>query len=365
MKKNILVTGVGGPTPRSFVRAVKLFGGEAGKEFDFIGVDCNPRCYGLYAMDLFSKTFIVPRADAKNYWEKINQVIEENEIEGAIILPEVEVLEWAKNSGNLKKKIKLHLPDYNLAKKLINKHTLHLALKDSDYIPKFFQLNPEKYSNGEYSYSDLTKTVGENFWIRATEGSSGLGSLKITSEESLKQWLSINPGVKEFIASEFLPGRNMACKLLYFNGRLIRTACAERVEYIMAKVAPSGITGNTSFGRLLNEPQLVEISVKAIEKIAAEQKAGLHGIFTVDYKEDADGNPKITEINIRHVAFTSSIAAGGANLPMDTLKALFIENPDNMEVIHYKFNKNLIFLRDVDSYPIVMEENELKKVTVD
>ncbi|MBS1495162.1 MAG: hypothetical protein JST55_16770 [Bacteroidetes bacterium] len=104
------------------------------------------------------------------------------------------------------------------------------------------------------------------------------------------------------------------------------------------------------------------MSIKAIEKIAKENNTSLNGIFTVDYKEDADGNPKITEINIRHVAFTSSIAAGGANLPLDTLTALFLKNPEEMEVINYKFPDDLIFLRDVDSYPIVMKESDLKQI---
>jgi len=175
----------------------------------------------------------------------------------------------------------------------------------------------------------------------------------------LSQWISINRNVKEFIASEFLPGRNMACKMLYFNGELKRTACAERVNYIMAKVAPSGITGNTSFGRLINEPRLVELSEKALDTISSQLGKELNGIFTVDFKEDADGVPKITEINIRHVAFTSSIAAGGANIPFDTLEEMFFAKSSGMKRIDYHYKEPMIFLRDVDSEPIVMREDDL------
>ncbi len=351
----VLVTGVGGPTPRSFVRAIKWFGKELASEFEFIGVDCNRLAYGLYDKELFSKTFVVPRADGANYWEAINTIIEKNEIDGAVVLPELEVIEWAKNANHkLNKKIKLHLPDPVLAAAIVNKHTLHELLKISGFIPKYYLINPSNYS-----YRQLQEKVSDVYWVRSTEGSSGLGSLKIESERALEQWIAIHPDVKEFIASEFLPGRNMACKLLYFNGKLFKTACAERVNYIMAKVAPSGITGNTSFGRLLNEPGVVEISVKAIESIALKLGASLNGIFTVDFKEDALGIPKITEINIRHVAFTSSIAAGGANLPLDTLRVMFLENPEKMEMTHYRFEEQLIFLRDVDAYPILMKEIEL------
>jgi carbamoyl-phosphate synthase large subunit len=350
---NILVTGVGGPTPRSFVKAVKLSDNKAVKNYKFIGVDCNPLAYGLYDKGLFEKTFVVPLAAESGYWERINELVEREKIDGAVILPEVEVLEWAENHSKLKKKIQLHLPDFRLASALVNKHRLQEFLEGTGLVPEYGRVDPKSMD-----YESLANSIGVPFWIRSSEGSSGLGSLKIESEGSLSQWISINSGVTEFIASEFLPGRNMACKMLYFDDKLVRTACAERVEYIMAKVAPSGITGNTSFGRLINEPELVQLSEKALKLISSELGTGLNGIFTVDYKEDAEGNPKITEINIRHVAFTSSIAAGGANIPMDTLHQLFIGDL-KPERIDYEYEEGLIFLRDVDVEPILMRKEDL------
>ena len=178
-------------------------------------------------------------------------------------------------------------------------------------------------------------------------------------EDSLKNWIQINPNVQQFIASKFLPGRNLACKMLYYNGNLVRTACAERVNYIMAKVAPSGITGNTSFGRLLNEPELVKEAKRAMDFLFQHTGAKQHGFFTVDFKEDENGKPYITEINVRHVAFTQCFAAGGANFAADTVQ-LVREEPDFDHTYKmYEFEKDLIFLRDVDSLPILMKEKEL------
>jgi len=352
---NILVTGVGGPTPRSFVRAVNLAQNEDKSIYRFIGADCNPLAYGLYDKSLFDAGYVVPRADDNTYWEAINRIIEKEKIDAAIILPEVEVLEWAKNRHNLNRPVKTHLPKYDLAATLVNKHRLHDLLGESKWVPRFSKVDPNNYN-----YAKISDEVGDLFWIRSTEGSSGLGSLKIESESALAQWISINGGVKEFIATEYLPGRNMACKMLYFDGKLTRTACAERVNYIMAKVAPSGITGNTSFGRLINEPELVSISEETLAYISKEVKCDLNGIFTVDYKEDADGRPKITEINIRHVAFTSSMAAGGANIPYDTVEVMAKTNPvSDMKRIDYRYAEKLIFLRDVDSEPVVMRARDL------
>jgi carbamoyl-phosphate synthase large subunit len=352
--ENILVSGVGGPTPRSFVRAVKGAENNKALPYRFIGMDCNSLAYGLYDDSLFDAGYLVPRADEEDYWPAVNNIVEKENITAAVIMPEQEVLEWALSRTRLEKDIKTHLPEYALARILVNKYSLHKYLQDIPVTPRFSIVNCSSYD-----YKTLSKELGEGFWIRSTKGSSGLGSLKITSESVLHQWISINQEVEKFIATEYLPGRNMACKMLYFDGRLKRTACAERINYIMAKVAPSGITGNTSFGRLINEPDLIRISEKALESIASRIEATLNGIFTVDFKEDSRGNPKITEINIRHVAFTSSIAAGGANLPLDTLKAMFSSNSSAMKRIDYTYDEPLIFLRDVDVEPVLMKESQL------
>jgi carbamoyl-phosphate synthase large subunit len=149
--------------------------------------------------------------------------------------------------------------------------------------------------------------------------------------------------------------------MLYYNGNLVRTATAERVNYIMAKVAPSGITGNTSFGRLLNEPHLISEAKRAMDHLFAETGAAQHGFYTVDFKEDEHGKPYITEINVRHVAFTQCFAAAGANFASDTVR-LLADDPDfDHSYKMYEFEKDLIFLRDVDSLPIIMKEAQLKR----
>ncbi|EIM77252.1 hypothetical protein A3SI_06684 [Nitritalea halalkaliphila LW7] len=136
------------------------------------------------------------------------------------------------------------------------------ALAELHVVPKSVAFTRE-----EENLSAIGHILGYPYWVRSSSGSSGLGSLKISNEVALRNWLVLNPDVEFFLASQYLPGRNLACKLLYWKGKLVRAASAERVNYIMAKVVPSGITGNTSFGRLLNEPQLVEIADRAMQHI--------------------------------------------------------------------------------------------------
>lgn len=350
---NILITGVGGPTPRSFAHSLKTFG-NIFKEAHLIATDINPLSIGLYQSDLFSHSYVIPRADATNYWEVIERIVNEHSIEVAVILPEFEVMEWSKRAKEGLLPCKVFLPNPDINEILIDKSKMTDILQDLDIVPPSVA-----FARNETNHNTIFDKLGRDFWVRSSSGTSGLGSLRVDGLDSLHNWIEINPGVKHFLASKFLPGRNLACKLLYWNGKLLRSACGERVNYIMAKVAPSGITGNTSFGRLINEPELVEVAVKAMDRVFEHTKAEKHGFFTVDFKEDETGKPYITEINVRHVAFTQCFAAAGANFAEDTIRLMTNDKSFDKKYKMYEFETGTIFLRDVDEHPILIKETML------
>ncbi len=350
---NILITGIGGPSPRSVARSLKFH--SRFKDINLFGTDANKYAHDLYANELYTKTFLVPRVDSPDYWEVLENIMKTNDIRYAIILPELEVLEWSERNDNGKIPCKVLLPEHKLAKVLYSKSTMTNYLAHTDLVPKSFLLKKD-LSN----IKEIENTLGYPFWIRSSLGSMGFGSLKIENIEMLRTWLLINPNVKEFFASEYLPGRNLACKMLFWEGALLRAACGERVNYIMSKVAPSGITGNTSFGRLLNDYRVFETAKNAMEILFEKIGARKHGFFTVDLKEDSMGKPFVTEVNIRHVAFSLCFTMGGANFAEDTMRLLSDDSTFDKNFKLYEFEKDLIFLRDVDVLPLVMKETELK-----
>ena len=351
--KNILITGVGGPTPRSFAHALKDYG-QVFKNAKLIGTDIHPLAIGLYQKELFEETLLIPRADAPNYWEVIEDLIEKFEIDVAVVLPELEVVQWGLRQKEDKLPCKALIAQHEINELLVNKAKMTALLDGLGLVPPSVA-----FKANDFNVEEIFHTLGNEFWVRSSSGTSGLGSLLVKGKEALANWIQINPGVKEFLASQYLPGRNLACKLLYWKGNLVRSACAERVHYIMSKVAPSGITGNTSFGRLLNEPELVEEAEKAMNRIFSHTQSEKHGFYTVDFKEDDLGKAYITEINVRHVAFTQCFAAGGANLAEDSLRLLMEDQTFDQSYRMYEFPKDLIFLRDVDERPVLMKESDL------
>ena len=350
----ILITGVGGPTPRSFAIALKKYSNY--KSFELFGTDTNPLSIGLYQNELFNKTYLIPQAQDSGYWLHIQKIIKENAIDMAVILPEQEVMEWSRLKINSKLPCPAFIPDYHLTELLVDKARMTDVLKDQDIVPPSIT-----FERNIQDTEEIINKFNGSFWVRSTTGTSGLGSLKIDNENSLKTWIEINPNVQQFIASQYLPGRNLACKMLYYDGKLLRTACCERVKYIMSKVAPSGITGNVSFGRLINDTKVVHEAKRAMDYLFDFTGAQQHGFFTVDMKEDNVGKPYITEINVRHVAMTQCFAAAGANFASDTIRLLDGDPTFVNEYQMYEFEKDLIFLRDVDSLPILMKEYDLLK----
>ena len=124
----------------------------------------------------------------------------------------------------------------------------------------------------------------------------------------------------------------------------------------MANTAPSHVTGNTHFGRFLNEDAINTFCDNCIKYLEKKLNVPAHGILSFDLKEDKNGQLKVTEINIRHMAYTGVMAEVGFDLIEDTIQIMLDGNCDNVErAPYYHYDKPYVFLRDVDVEPIVLE----------
>jgi biotin carboxylase len=346
---NILISGIGGPTPRSIARRLRTLYPQA----RLIGVDSNPKAIGFYLTGLLNASYRVPRANHPEYWARMQEIVKIENIDFAFIQPESEVLAW----GNYYEKhhryiCPVMLPPLSYATKLVNKAAMAELLADTLYIPKTIRIDS---ANPDFEL--IEKQIGYPCWIRASVGSGGLGSLKLNRKDDLIAWLFIHKDIREFTVSEFLPGRHLANQMLYMDGQCILNAALECVEYVMADVAPSKVTGNTSFGRLLNDQQVTAFCENCITYIAGKLQVKPHGVFSFDLKEDATGNLKVTEINVRHMAYTGIMAQAGFDLIAASVDYLL--NGIVPTVKKFTFDQPYIFLRDVDIQPILMRESDL------
>lgn len=349
----ILITGACGVTSRSLVRALNksdFFKNQC----TFIGTDICNLLYAPYE-GLYEKIYYVPPFNDPNYQEIMNKIILENNIEYAFVIPEPEALFWSDHPFACKF---MRIPP-KFGHEVISKRKLYENLKETGLVPKFQIVDKQILLSNSNSVN-----LSYPLWIRDySEGTtSGRGSFLATNFSHLKAWIEINENVDTFMLAEYLPGRNLACFLSFDNGELIQYGVAERLQYMMSKVAVSGITGNTSLGRLLNDENVFQIALKGVEAILEKTNEKMNGLVVVDLKEDVNGNPLITEINLRHVAFTSTFANAGLNFCETQL--LCMTNQRSKITIHgtKQFPSNNAMLRDVDGLPIYIEDFHMPQI---
>lgn len=347
---NILVNGIGGPTPRSIAKQLRI----KYPESKIIGIDCNPQALGFYMDNLIDKSYLIPKVSNIEYWNVLNEIIEKEAIDFAFVQPEAEVLAWGKYfKDNDSYPCPTIIPPLEYTENLMDKARMAELLDDTTFIPRTIVITPK-----EPRYSEVRDQIGFPCWIRASVGSGGLGSLRLDREDDLRAWLFINKDIEEFTVSEFLVGRHLANQMLYIEGSCIRNAGLHCVEYVMANIAPSKVTGNTSFGRLINDKRLLDFCENVMKEIARKLNVKPHGVYSFDLKEDSNGNLKVTEINIRHMAYTGIMGKAGFDLVQDSVHYLQGKVLSKNE---FQFEKDLIFLRDVDIEPILMKESDLLK----
>lgn len=350
---NILVTGVGGATPRAIARRIRQVYPNA----KIIGTDLHHKALGFHIKGLVDEYYIVPKSKHEDYWKITADIINKHSIDLAFVQPETEVITWGEYYETHGQFIcPTVIPPAKLAKALIDKANMADVLKGTKYIPKTVRMSPS-----EPKYDQIQAEIGYPCWIRATQGSGGFGSLKLNNQQNLEAWLLIHQDIKEFTVSEFLSGKHLANQMLYIDGRCIKNGGLECVEYVMANVAPSKVTGNTSYGRFINDPELLSFCEECIDYICKKMDVVPHGVLSFDLKEDSEGNYKVTEVNIRHMAYTETMARAGFDLVSDSINYLLEGENAIKERGHYQYAKNFIFLRDVDIEPILMEEHQLKK----
>jgi len=338
----ILITGACAVSARNVLRSLKK--SELFKNATYIGCDMCSILYGAYSRD-FDKLYKVPAVSSPKYREVMERILFKEKPDAVMVIPEVEVLYWAKHPFD----VPYLIPEADFCEVAISKRKLFNLLKDTGLVPKSFNVK-----RGDVFSESYEAPLPFPLWIRdASAGTaSGKGSFMAKNVEELRAWIGINQGIDNFQLSEYCPGGNYGVLCLFENGKLLKLAIAERIEYIMAKVAVSGITGNTSKGRFLNDEGIKRNALKALDLVCEATHTVMNGLVVVDMKADDKGDAKVTEINIRYVAYNCCLADAGFNLAEYHLLTILGRSSELSEEVEMTFPKNNLFLRDVDGTPI-------------
>lgn len=341
--KTLLISGACGVTSRTIVRALRK--SPWFEKTRLIGMDVCDNPFGLYE-GLYERVYRVPRlSDAQTYLACVGDIAHRERVDAAIVVPEPEVLFW--NSHDMP--VPALLPPARFSREAISKAKVYQLLKGTGLVPDHDILHRDDILAGR-----IAERFQGSVWLRdVSEGStSGKGAIHVHTQDEASAWMVLNKGIEHFMVSEYLPGRNLACLMLFNQGQVVKIGCYERLEYFMAKTVISGVSGNISRGRLINDAKAVNASLAAISQLCHHTGDIMHGLVTVDLRTDAQDQPKVTEINLRQVAAASAFAeVAGANLAEAHALATFGLWQDIGPIeVHFPDNNRLF--RDIDGLPV-------------
>ena len=349
--KRVLVTGCG-PASINFVKSLKI----APEKIYVVSTDVNKYYTCLSPAD---KTYLVPKATDEHYIQRLNKIIESEKIEFVHPQPDIEVRVIGKNRDKLN--ALTFLPSQKTIEICQDKYESYLVWKRKGLpVPKTIEI--EKEADVERAF----ETLGPPIWIRAKHGAGGRGSTPAHNLETAVSWIKYwkSRGVNwQFIAQEYLPGRNLAFHSLWKDGELIVSMARERIEYIYPHLSPSGITGTPSVQKTIHDNKVNKIASEAVLSIDSK----FTGIACVDLKENIEGEPCPTEINAGRMFTTSfffSLASKvfygdyRANFPYLYLKLAYKEKIPRLS----KYNVlplNIYWIRHMDAPGRIVKDGRI------
>ena len=170
MGKTILVTGIGGLTPRSITTIIR----ENHPDYKIIGCDIDKKAMGFFmtmkdGKKLVDEYYVCPRCNSEEYFPWLEKLVSEKKIDYAFVQPEAEIVEWGDYyEKNGKYPCPVFMGCKLLSESLRDKSIMADLLEGTEYVPKTI-----KVTQDNPRFGDVEKEIGFPCWIRATEGTGG------------------------------------------------------------------------------------------------------------------------------------------------------------------------------------------------
>ena len=109
----------------------------------------------------------------------------------------------------------------------------------------------------------------------------------------------------------------------------------------------------------MDEDRINKFCDDCIKYLCKKLNVQAHGILSFDLKEDRNGNMKVTEVNIFHMAYTGVMAQIGFDLIEDTIRIMEDSNGKRCQRPVSSLRQAIHIFRDVDMEPVVLESERM------
>ena len=342
MFKRILVTGAGGPGALNLSRSLLMMrpkpwilAADASKHYVFLALG-NERA-------------LVPRAsEGIAYIDAINRLIETHEIDFVMPNNSLEIRVLSEHRGALNAPV--YLPQVSALDQANNKWLSYQSFERSGLpVPRTILLtDPAQLRK---AFVSLQGEAEERVWVRGAgiPGKGiGVASLPCRTVEQAEQWVDYWRGWGEMAASEYLPGDNLTWMGLFQDGQVVTSQGRRRLAYVIPHVSPSGITGAPAISETISDAEVNRLGPAAVLALDPEYT----GVAFVDMKGDAQGQPRITEVNAGRFGTTHFFySAAGANFPEYLLR---VASGERLELPQEDIlPAGLVWIRTLDAGPVL------------
>lgn len=302
----------------------------------------------------------MPKARNPKYVKSLNKVIERDHVEALFPQPDSELERISEE--RVKISANLFLPDKEVVRTCLDKYSALLRWHSAG-----LRSQPVLLSAKDDHVEKMVQKLEYPCWIRAREGAGGLLSCLAKQPRTVNHWLSFHWDqdiLTDFVAEEYLSGRDFCFMSIWNQGQLITSMTRERLNWVGHRLIGTG--GTSRLNRIVHSDKANHTAVKAINAISKKP----HGIFCVDLKEDQKGVPKPTEINCRfttnvHYLTLASIRTGHTEWNFPWIAALLAleEEPPSCEK-YDALPEGLWFTKNIDMGFTMVRDSKWKAVEI-
>lgn len=343
-QKRVLVTGAGGPLGVNVTRSLQM----APEKLWLLGTEANP--YHIHLALTDAAVLIPPAKQLVAYLEAMRNIVAQQRIDMIFPTHPVEVRTLATYRDSFPG-VRFLLPPGQICEMADSKLVTYQKLQAAGVsVPLTWHIRtPEDLQEV------FAKLPTRPIWVRGagTPGAGiGVASLPCRELSHAQAWVDYWQGWGHFIASEFLPGRNLTWCGIYKKGELYVAQTRERLEYVIPHVSPSGITGAPAVSRTVHRADLHQLGDLAVRVLMPKPE----GVFFVDFKEDAEKMPRVTEINAGRLGTTIHFyTVAGCNFPYLVLRLAFDLPIQNAPLID-PIADGVYWIRTLDCGPVLLEK---------
>lgn len=350
----VLITGGGGAAAANFRDALRL----SGRDYRVVASDASP--YHLELLDAEHR-YLVPKAGEPGYLDAINRIVDAGSVDFVHPQPDVEVAFLAEQRDRLAAPV--FLPDASTIELCHDKMAFNAHVKAAGVaVPQAVHVTCRQ--DLRTAIDDLL-AIGQRVWLRAIRGAGSRASLPVDSFDQGDGWIDYwrsfrGLGYGDFMVSEFLPGAEFAWQSLWHEGSLVTSQARQRVEYFWGNHMPSGQSSSPSVARTANRDDVNKAGEAAVRAVAERP----HGVFCVDMKENAAGDPMVTEINPGRFFTTSNFFAhAGLNMPDMYVQLGTGNRLDAAPAVYDPLPENLYWVRMIDMGYRLVEDGQWSATT--